>query len=242
MLKNLTKSVVIMALCVPLMGFFKIKDTVFDPALDSADIYSLKSLVNINFKTNDLEVGPLTGTWKNKAEGKKGGLFKRNNRSSITEFTFTSEAHGDWQMTCAGEVKGFAVGGISFDRGNAVDYQCVMVSGDTQAVLSIDPVAKPKFGLKMGASKEERKGQVALPDGGTLSLASLHNYEGSKMEDPKPYGFHIIQDDKVIAAVGMKNQKESALIGAADADVQNIALMSAIGLRMFMTNDAALTR
>lgn len=233
----------LMACAGSVSNILKIKDTVFSPALADAEVHSLKSLTNINFKTNDLKVAEFAGTWKNRA-GQKEGLLKINKkRQSGSDITLSSAKGGTWTMSCISETKSLGLGGISFDRGNTEDYKCTLDGGKNgKATLVIEPLAKPKFGLSVGRGVEKRTGTVTIAGRGELKLTSLHNFEGSKMESPKAYGYEISRDGQVIGAVGTKNEKRALLIGKAAAEDRSIVVLAGVALRLYMTNDEALTR
>jgi hypothetical protein len=49
----------------PAVAFFKVADTEFEEDFAGATTYPTKSLgMKLNFKTQDLNIGPYTGTWK----------------------------------------------------------------------------------------------------------------------------------------------------------------------------------
>lgn len=223
-------------------GFLKIKDTVFDPALTNAEVYPLTSLLNFNFKTNELKLGAYTGTWKNRPTEKSGVLGIAQSKESITDITLTAPTDGKWTMTCTGRKKGFNLGSVSFEQDNKTDFECVIAGDAGKATLTVDPLDKPKFGLALGAQKEARLGKITVAGRGDMLLQSLHKFEGSSAESPKPYGFEIMHNGKIVAAVGTKNEKRSLLIGDVAAEDKSIVLLSALGLGFFMINDETLTR
>jgi len=217
-------------------ALFKIPDTDFGVNFNEAVTYDTKSLLmKFNYKTNDLKMGPYTGTWKNRKASSKFLMFGK--RKTSTEITLVHEAYGTWFMFCSGILKEFEIYGFSFDRQNEIDYQCLMRSGEKEAVLIVLPFQKPKF--SMGPPVENRQVKITLPDGREIKAVSLHKTVGHKRSHPKPVGYKIVNQGKAIGGIGRLEKKNVILIGdeIADTDDAHLAFMSGLGLWFFQHND-----
>ena len=78
---------------------------------------------------------------------------------------------------------------MTFERQGAIDYQCVMQSGDQTAVLVVLPSKKPKFSF--GPPVENRTVMIIVPDGRELQGSSLHRVVGGNKKHSKPLGYKI---------------------------------------------------
>ena len=222
---------------VPALAFFKVPDTDFGANFSDAEAYETNSLLmKFNYKTNDLNIGPYSGTWKNRKSSSKFMIFGK--RKSSTEITLVHDTYGTWTLFCSGQVKELEVYGFSFDRQNAIDYQCVMQSGEKMAVLAVLPYKKPKFSL--GEPIQNRKALITLPDGRELQAVSLHRGVGNKREFPKAIGYTIRNKDKAVGGLGRFEKKNVILVnaGAESTADEHFVFMSALGLWFFGHNDS----
>ena len=103
-------------------------------------------------------------------------------------------------MFCSGSLKGLSFGGISFDRNNKVDYQCVMQRGEQTVLLEVMHYKKPK--LSLGPPKENRTANITLPDGSKTQAVSVHDLMKSKRKTPRPAGDRITKEQNLVGALG----------------------------------------
>ena len=221
---------------IPAFAFFKIPDTDFEANFSEAITYDTKSLLmKFNYKTNDLKIGPYTGTWKNRKSSSKFLMFGK--RKTSTEINLVHEVYGTWSMFCSGILKEFEIYGFSFDRQNEIDYQCLMRNEEQEAVLIVLPFKKPKF--SMGPPVENRQVEITLPDGREIQAESLHKGVGNKRSHPKPVGYKIVDEGRVVGGIGRFEKKNVILIGheIADTDDAHLVFMSGLGLWFFQHND-----
>ncbi|MEE2784110.1 MAG: hypothetical protein VYE04_12155 [Pseudomonadota bacterium] len=229
-------SLMILISALPTLALFRVPDTAFDPSLNNAVSYETKSLLmKFNYKTNKLAIGPYTGTWKNRKSSRRGGLLMRNDRKTSTEITLQSEAHGRWNMFCSGSLKGFEFAGVSFDRDNKFDYQCVMEQDATRVVLRVHPYAKPKFSI--GEPQENRRVDITSSDGKKMLGTSIHSLVGTNRTTKKPAGYHISEEGQVIGGLGRRDKSQAILVADNTGASANIVFMSALGLQFFINND-----
>ena len=228
----------LLAFAAPALAAFKFKvpDTDFGTNFSEAVTYETNSLLmKFNYKTNDLNIGPYSGTWKNRKSSSKFMMFGK--RKTSTEITLIHDTYGTWTMFCSGQVKELEVYGFSFDRKNAIDYQCVMQSGEKMAALAVLPYKKPKFSL--GEPIQNREALITLPDGRELQAKSLHRGVGKKREYPKSVGYTIKNKDKAVGGLGRFGKKNVILVSsdvASTAD-EHFVFMSGLGLWFFGHND-----
>ena len=216
--------------------FFKVPDTDFGDEL-GADYtsYETKSLLKkFNYKTNDLNIGPYTGTWKNRKSSS--GFLMFDKRKTSTDVVLRHDKYGTWMMFCSGMLKGLSFGGFSFDRNNDADYQCVMQKDDQTVRFEILPYKKPKFSL--GPPKEERSVRIFLPDGSTMTAESVHDLQGTKRETKPPAGYKIKKDQRMVAGVGRYQKKQAILIApeVKQSPEAHYAFMVGLGLQFFINN------
>ena len=221
----------------PATAFFKVSDTDFEEDFLGATTYPTKSLLmKFNYKTQDLNIGPYTGTWKNRKSSSSFMGFGKSKTS--TDITLVHDTYGTWTIFCSGIKKEITNQyGMTFERQGAIDYQCVMQSGEQTAVLVVLPFKKPKF--SMGPPVENRKVIITLPDGRELQGSSLHRVVGSKRENPKPLGYKISDGAEALGAIGWFEKKKVILV---DPDVANtpdehFIFMSGLSLSFFSKND-----
>ena len=214
----------------------RMPDTDFGTNFSEAVTYETNSLLmKFNLKTNDLNIGPYSGTWKNRKSSSKFMMFGK--RKTSTDITLIHDTYGTWTIFCSGLVKEFELFGFSTDRENEIDYQCVMQSGEQMAVLEVFPYKKPKFLL--GEPIQNRKALITLPDGRELHAVSLHRLVGNKREYPQSVGYTIKNKDKSIGGLGRFGKKNVILISsdvASTAD-EHFVFMSGLGLWFFGHND-----
>jgi hypothetical protein len=225
-----------LTLSMPAMAFFKVPDTDFENTFNGAVTYDTKSLLmKFNYKTNDLKIGPYTGTWKNRKSSSKFLMFGKQKTS--TDITLVHDTYGTWTMFCSGALKKFSIYGVSFDRQNEIDYQCVMQSGEKTVVLVVLPYKKPKFSL--GPPIENRKVLITLPDNREMQGASLHRGVGNKRENPTPVGYKISNENKFVGGIGRFEKKNVILVSAdvANTPDEHFVFMSGLGLWFFGQND-----
>ena len=221
----------------PATAFFKVSDTDFEEDFAGATTYPTKSLLmKFNYKTQDLNIGPYTGTWKNRKSSSSFMGFGKS--KSSTEITLVHETYGTWSIFCSGVKKDITNQlWMKFERQGAIDYQCVMQSGEQTAVLVVLPFKQPKFSL--GPPVENRKVIITLPDGRELQGSSLHRVVGNKRENPKPLGYKISDGAEALGAIGWFEKERVVLV---DPDVANTAdehliFMSGLTLAFFSKND-----
>ncbi|HBK19521.1 MAG: hypothetical protein CBC94_001765 [Gammaproteobacteria bacterium TMED134] len=240
--KRLAKLWCLVSLCLsmPATAFLKVPDTVFDKQLDSAVAYETRSLLmKFNYRTNSLAIGPYTGTWKNRKSS--GGFLIGRKRKTSTDIVLEHEQHGTWEMFCSGMVKGIKIWGVSFDRTNKVDYQCVMRQGERQVLMQVLPFKQPR--ISFGPPKENRTVNITLPSGDVWTAASVHALKKSRREALKPVGFEISQGDRVLGGLGRRDKKPVILLNspADQTEDAHLTFMSALGLQFFMNNDLSET-
>ena len=221
----------------PAMAFFKVQNTDFQADFSGATAYETKSLLmKFNYKTQALTIGPYTGTWKNRKSSSKFMGFGKT--KSSTDITLIHDTYGTWTIFCSGVLKEFTNSyGMTSGRQGAIDYQCVMQSGEQTAVLVVLPFKKPKFSL--GPPVENRKVIITLPDGKELQGTSLHTVVGKKRKNPKPIGYKISNGAVAVGGMGFYDKKK-AIVVAADvvgtAD-EHFVFMAGLGLEFFGKND-----
>ena len=221
----------------PATAFFKVSDTDFEEDFAGATTYPTKSLLmKFNYKTQDLNIGPYTGTWKNRKSSSSFMGFGKS--KTTTEITLVHDTHGTWSIFCSGIKKEITNQfGMTFERQGAIDYQCVMQSGEQTAVLVVLPFKKPKF--SMGPPVENRKVIITLPDGREMQGSSLHSVVGNKRKNPKPLGYKISDGAETLGAIGWFEKERVILV---DPEVTNTAdehliFMSGLSLAFFSKND-----
>ena len=214
----------------------KIPDTDFGANFSEAITYQTDSLLmKFNYKKNDLDIGPYSGTWKNRKSSSSFMMFGK--RKTSTDITLIHDIYGTWTIFCSGLVKEFELFGFSTDRENEIDYQCVMQSGEQMAVLEVYHYKKPKFLL--GEPIQNRKVLIKLPEGRELQAVSLHRGAGNKREYPKPIGYTIKNKDKVVGGLGRFGKENVILIASDVANTvdEHFVFMSGLGLWFFRHND-----
>lgn len=217
-------------------AFFKVPDTDFG-APESLNLvgYETKSLLmKFNYKTQKLNIGPYTGTWKNRKSS--GGFLVFDKRKTSTDITLVHDSHGTWTMFCSGMLKGLSFGGVSFDRNNKIDYQCVMQQGDNTVRLEVLPYKKPKFA--MGPPKEQRTVNIYLPDGSKMTAQSVHEFKGTRRTSPMPAGYKILKDGQMIGGLGRQDKTQAILISSdvlAQPD-EHYVFMTGLALQFFTNN------
>lgn len=214
----------------------KIPDTDFGINFTDAKAYETDSLLmKFNLKTNDLSIGPYTGTWKNRKRSSKFLAF--GNRKSSTDIVLAHDNHGTWNILCSGQVKEFDLAGLSFDRESEFDYKCVMQSGEKMATLLVMPYKKPKF--LIGEPIQNRDVFITLPDGRELDASSVHRTIGNKREAPSPVGFAIKSNDNILGGLGRLGKKNVILLSqdVITTKDEHYVFMSALGLWFFKYND-----
>jgi len=189
----------------------KIPDTDFGIDFTDATAYETDSLLmKFNLKTNDLSIGPYTGTWKNRKSSSKFLAFGK--RKSSTDIVLVHDNYGTWNILCSGQVKEFDLAGLSFDREGDYDYKCVMQSGDKMATLLVTPYKKPKF--LIGEPIQNRDVFIALPDDRELEASSIHRGIGNKREYPSPVGFAIKSNGNTLGGLGRLGKKNVILLSS----------------------------
>ncbi len=214
----------------------KIPDTDFGMDFTDSTAYETDSLLmKFNLKTNDLSIGPYTGTWKNRKRSSKFLAFGK--RKSSTDIVLVHDNHGTWNILCSGQVKEFDLAGLSFDREGEFDYKCVMQSGEKMATLLVMPYKKPKFHI--GEPIQNRDVIIALPDDSKLNASSIHRTIGNKRELPNPVGFVIKSNDKTLGGLGRLDKKNVILLSSevVSAEYEHYVFMSSLGLWFFNYND-----
>ena len=214
----------------------KVPDTDFGTDFTDVTAYETDSLLmKWNLKTNDLSIGPYTGTWKNRKRSSKFLAF--GSRKSSTDIVLVHDNHGTWNILCSGQVKEFDLAGLSFDREGEFDYKCVMQSGDKVATLLVMPYKKPKF--LIGEPIQNRDVLIALPDGRELEASSIHRTVGNKRENPSPVGFTIKSNDNILGGLGRLGKKNVILLSSdvVSSENEHYVFMSALGLWFFNYND-----
>lgn len=215
---------------------FKIPDTDFGVAFSNATEYETDSLLmKFNLKTNDLNIGPYTGTWKNRKSSSKFLAFGK--RKTSTDIVLFHNNHGTWNIFCSGQVKEFDLAGLSFDRESDFDYKCIMQSVEKMVSLTVMPYKKPKFAI--GEPIQNRNVSIILPDGRELEASSIHRTVGYKREFPNPVGFVIKSNDDVLGGIGRFDKKNVILLSSdvITTEDEHYVFMSAIGLWFFNYND-----
>jgi hypothetical protein len=218
----------------------KIPDTDFGVDFTDATAYDTKSLLmKFNFKTNDLNIGPYSGTWKNRKSSSKFLVFGK--RKTSTDILLVHDDYGTWNIFCSGQVKEFDLGGFSFDREGEFDYKCIMQSGEKMISLVVMPYKKPKFAI--GEPIQNRDVFIDLPDGQEFQASSIHRTIGNKREYPSPVGFNLKNNGKVIGGLGRfseDGQAKNAILLSSDVvgtEDEHYVFMSALGLWFFRNND-----
>jgi hypothetical protein len=215
---------------------FKVPDTDFGLDFTNAKIYETDSLLmKFNLKTNDLNIGDYSGTWKNRKSNSK--FLMLGNRKSSTDIVLIHDNHGIWNILCSGQVKEFDLAGLSFDREGEFDYKCVMQSEKKIVTLLVMPYKKPKFAL--GEPIQNRDVFISLPDDRELQASSIHRAVGYNREFPSPNGFIINNNDKVFGGLGRFKKKNVILLSSdiESAEDEHYVFMSALGLWFFRYND-----
>ena len=215
---------------------FKIPDTDFGIAFSDAIVYETDSLLmKFNLKTNDLNIGPYAGTWKNRKSSSKFLAFGK--RKTSTDIVLVHNNHGTWNIFCSGQIKEFDLGGFSFDREGDFDYKCIMQNGEKMVSLTVMPYKKPKFA--MGEPIQNRDVFITLPDGRELEASSIHRTVGYKREFPGPVGFVIKSSNDILGGLGRFNKKNAILLSsdAITTENEHYVFMSALGLWFFNYND-----
>ena len=215
---------------------FKIPDTDFGVDFSDAKAYETDSLLKkFNLKTNNLNIGPYTGTWKNRKSNTKFLAFGK--RKTSTDIVLVHNDHGTWNIFCSGQVKEFDLAGFSFDREGDFDYKCIMQSGEKMVSLTVMPYKKPKFAI--GEPIQNRSVSIILPDGLELMASSIHRTVGYKREFPAPVGFLIKSSDDILGGLGRFNKRNVILLSsdAITTENEHYVFMSALGLWFFNYND-----
>jgi hypothetical protein len=214
----------------------KIPDTDFGIDFTDVTAYETDSLLmKFNLKTNDLSIGPYTGTWKNRKRSSKFLAFGK--RKSSTDIVLVHDNHGTWNILCSGQVKEFDLAGLSFDREGEFDYKCVMQNGEKMATLLVMPYKKPKF--LIGEPIQNRDVFIVLPDGRELDASSIHRTVGNNRELPNPVGFAIKSNDNTLGGLGRLDKKNVILLSSEviSTEYEHYVFMSALGLWFFKYND-----
>ncbi|MAD91199.1 MAG: hypothetical protein CMQ54_00480 [Gammaproteobacteria bacterium] len=235
-LKNILFSTLMMT-ALPAVAFFKVVNTDFEENFAGATTYPTKSLLmKFNYKTQDLNIGSYAGTWKNRKTSSSFMGFGK--KKTTTEITLENDAYGTWTIFCSGIKKEITNAfGMTYERQGAIDYQCIMQSGDQTAVLVVLPFKKPKF--SMGPPVENRKVIISLPDGRELQGKSLHRAVGKKREYPKPLGYKISDGKNALGAIGMFEKEQVILVApnVANTPDEHLLFMSGLSLAFFRKND-----
>ena len=217
-------------------AFFKVPDTDFGApkGLEMVGYETKSLLMKFNYKTQDLGIGYYSGTWKNRKSS--GGFLVFDKRKTSTDITLEHDTYGTWTMFCSGMLKGLSFGGVSFDRNNKIDYQCVMQSGDDTARLEILPYKKPKF--SMGPPKEERTVNIFLPDGSKMTAQSVHDFKDSRRSSPRPSGYKILKDGKIVGGLGRQDKTQAILISEdlLQDPTEHFVFMTGLALQFFTNN------
>lgn len=217
-------------------ALFKVPDTDFGAPGDLQMIgYETKSLLmKFNYKTQELDIGPYGGTWKNRKSSS--GFLGFDKRKTSTDITLEHKIYGTWTMFCSGMLKGLSFGGVSFDRNNKIDYQCVMQRDDDTARLEILPYKKPKFA--MGPPKEERSVNIFLPDGSKMTAQSVHEFKDSRRTSPRPAGYKILKDGRLVGGLGRQDQAQAILIRTdlLQTPDEHFVFMTGLALQFFTNN------
>ena len=214
----------------------KIPDTDFGVDFTDATTFDTNSLLmKFNLKTNDLNIGPYSGTWKNRKSSSKFLVFGK--RKTSTDIVLVHDDYGTWNIFCSGQVKEFDLAGFSFDREGEFDYKCIMKSGEKMISLLVMPYKKPKFAI--GEPIQNRDVSIALPDGREFQASSIHRTVGNKRELPSPVGFNLKNNGKVIGGLGRFSEKNVILLSSdvLGTEDEHYVFMSALGLWFFRNND-----
>ncbi len=214
----------------------KIPDTDFGVDFKDATAYDTNSLLmKFNLKTNDLNIGPYSGTWKNRKSSSKFLVFGK--RKTSTDIVLVHDDYGTWNIFCSGQVKEFDLGGLSFDREGEFDYKCIMQSGEKMISLLVMPYKKPKFSI--GEPIQNRDVFIDLPDGKEFQASSIHRTVGNKRQLPSPVGFNLKNNGKVIGGLGRFSEKNAILLSSdiVGTEDEHYVFMSALGLWFFRNND-----
>ena len=83
-------------------AFFKVPDTDFGApkGLEMVGYETKSLLMKFNYKTQDLGIGPYSGTWKNRKSS--GGFLVFDKRKTSTDITLEHDTYGTWTMFCSG--------------------------------------------------------------------------------------------------------------------------------------------
>jgi hypothetical protein len=214
----------------------KIPDTDFGVDFNDATAYETDSLLmKFNLKTNDLSIGPYTGTWKNRKSSSKFLAFGK--RKSSTDIVLVHDNYGTWNIFCSGQVKEFNLAGFSFDREGEFDYKCIMQSDEKIASLTVMPYKQPKFAI--GEPIQNRDVFITLPGESELEASSIHRTVSTKRELPSPVGFAIKSNNNTLGGVGRLDKKNVILLSSDVIATENehYVFMSALGLWFFRNND-----
>jgi hypothetical protein len=217
--------------------------TDFQADFSNATVFETSSLfgwkAGRNNKTNDINIGSYSGTWKNKRSSKS--FFGTKKGKTSTEVLLNHSTYGSWSMSCSGNrISKKNSLGMQSGSQEPIDYQCLIQQGEQNAVLVLLPYKKPKF--KFGPPIENRSLYITLPDGRELSGKSIHAAVGKKKNYPKAIGYELSDGSKVVGGVGVFDGNRSILVisDLTDSLDAHFIFMAGLGLEFFSKNDSGM--
>lgn len=104
---------------------------------------------------------------------------------------------------------------------------CVLTRGG-QVVGDLDLYAPPPKGLMV---QERREGRIRM-GGQTLSLTSVHHFEGHRLPTATPLGYLLSQGDQVVGAVDVNGWRTSRLVLPRSPELRDAALAASLVLAL----------
>lgn len=107
------------------------------------------------------------------------------------------------------------------------DLSCVLSRGG-RAVGDLDLHAVPPTGLMV---QDRREGRIRL-GGETLSLTSIHRFEGGRLPTASPLGYLLARDDQVVAAIDVNHWRTRKLALPKSPELREAALAASLVLAL----------
>lgn len=107
------------------------------------------------------------------------------------------------------------------------DLSCVLSRGG-QAVGDLDLHAVPPTGLTV---QDRREGRIRL-GGQTLSLTSIHRFEGGRPPTASPIGYLLARDDQIVGAIDVNHWRTRKLALPKSPELREAALAASLVLAL----------
>ena len=129
--------------------------------------------------------------------------------------------------TCEMRRASVTIGVVTFDP-DKMTYQCDLTGGESPLLVLGQP--KPENLRARMLARSDRRGEARF-GGVTLSVRSVHNYAGSRIQAPMPVGYLLEIEDKAVGAVELTDVDPAVYVPTAEtADVRAAVLVTALAL------------